>query len=124
MKRTIAVKRAELLKEWVLAQFGNNENYYYSTLLTGIPDGDTSETVIEDLQDGFYDDDIDDVLDMYRRVRERYGKDGYYYRGRLYDNAESLFAAIGVKLPEKITKNGNYQNVCEYITIIENMYGY
>lgn len=115
MKRTITVKRAELLKEWVLAQFGNNENYYYSTLYTGIPDGDTSETVIEDLQDGFYDDDMDDRLDMYCRVRERYEKDGYYYRGRLYDNAESLLAAIGVKLPEKITKNGNYKNVCEYI---------
>lgn len=104
MKRTIAVKRAELLKEWVLAQYGNNENYYYSTLLTGIPDGDALETVIEDLQDGFYDDDIDDTLDMYRRVRERYEKDGYYYRGRLYDNAESLLDAIGIKSLEKINK--------------------
>lgn len=104
MKRTIAVKRAELLKEWVLAQFGNNENYYYSTLLTGIPDGDTMETVIEDLQDGFYDDDIDDVLDMYHRVRERYEKDGYYYRGQLYNNAESLLDAVGIKSLEKIYK--------------------
>lgn len=115
MKRTITVKRAELLKEWVLAQFGNNENYYYSTLYTGIPDGDTSETVMEDLQDGFYDDDMDDMLYMYRRVRERYGKDGYYYRGRLCNNAESLLSAIGVQLPDRITKNGNYQNVCENI---------
>lgn len=115
MKRTIAVKRAELLKEWVIAQFGNNENYYYSTLLTGVPDGDASETVIEDLQDGFYDDDIDDVLDMYRRVRERYEKDGYYYHGRLYKKPESLLSAIGVQLPDRITKNGNYKNVCEYI---------
>ena len=104
MKRTIAVKRAELLKEWFLAQYGNNENYYYSTLYTGIPDGDTMETVIEDLQDGFYDDDIDDRLDMYRRVRERYEKDGYYYNDRLYDNAESLLDAIGLKSLEKITK--------------------
>lgn len=104
MKRTIAVKRAELLKEWVLAQYGNNENYYYSTLYTGIPDGDTLETVIGDLHDGFYDDDIDDRLDMYRRVRERYKKDGYYYQGRLYDNAESLLAAIGIKSLEKINK--------------------
>lgn len=104
MKRTIAVKRAELLKEWVLAQNGNNENYYYSTLFTGIPDGDTMETVIEDLQDGFYDNDIDDRLDMYRRVRERYEKDGYYYRERLYDDAESLLSAIGLKSLEKITK--------------------
>lgn len=118
MKKTIAVKRAELLKEWVLAQFGNNENYYYSTLLTGIPDGDTSETVIKDLQDGFYDDGMDDVLDIYRRVRERYEKDGYYYRGQLYDDAESLLAVIGVKLPEKITKNGNYKNICEYIAYL------
>lgn len=115
MKRTIAVKRAELLKEWVLAIFGNNQNYYHSTLYEGIPDCDTSETVIEDLQDGFYDDDMDDVLDMYRRVRERYGKDGYYYRGRLYKKPESLLSAIGVKLPDKIVKNGNYKNVCEYI---------
>ena len=104
MERTIAVKRAELLKEWFLAQFGNNENYYYSTLLTGIPDGDTLETVIEDLQDGFYDDDIDDTLDMYRRVRERYEKDGFYYNERLYGNAESLLADVGLKSLEKITK--------------------
>ena len=101
-----------------MAQFGNNENYYYSTLLTGIPDGDTSETVIKDLRDGFYDDGMDDVLDMYRRVRERYEKDGYYYRGQLYDDAESLLAVIGVKLPEKITKNGNYKNICEYIAYL------
>ena len=115
MKRTITVKRAELLKEWVLAKFGNNENYYYSTLHTGVPDGDTSETVIDDLQYGFYDDDMDDMLDMYRRVRERYEKDGYYYRGRLYDNAENLLVAIGVELPDRISKNGNYQNICEDI---------
>lgn len=115
MKRTITVKRAELLKEWVLAQFGNNENYYCFTLYTGIPDGDTSETVIEDLQDGFYDDDMDDMLDMYRRVRERHEKDGYYYRGRLYRKPESLLSAIGVQLPDRITKNGNYQNICENI---------
>ena len=32
MKRTIAVKRAELFREWVLATLANNEEYYFSTL--------------------------------------------------------------------------------------------
>ena len=108
MKRTITVKRAELLREWILAQFGNNGNYYYSTLCTGIPDGDTIETVMEDLQTGFYDDDIDNMLDMYRRVRERYEKDGYYWRGKLYQTAEQFLLGYGISIPERITKNGNY----------------
>lgn len=108
MKRTITVKRAELLREWILAQFGNNGNYYYSTLCTGIPDGDTIETVMEDLQTGFYDDDIDNMLDMYRRVRARYEKDGYYWRGKLYQTAEQFLLGYGISIPERITKNGNY----------------
>ena len=108
MKRTITVKRAELLREWILAQYGNNENYYYSTLYTGIPDGDTIETVVEDLQTGFYDDDIDDRLDMYRRVRKRYEKDGYYLNGNLYETSEQLFDCLGIVIPDRILKNKNY----------------
>lgn len=70
MRLTIAVKRAQLLREWLYALHGNNERYYYSTLALGIPDGDDYETVLSDLQDGFYDDDIDDILHMYRNRRK------------------------------------------------------
>lgn len=63
MKRTIGVKRGETLKEWLSACFGNTEGYYTATLWEGIPDGDDIPTVLEDLQDGFYDDDIDDTID-------------------------------------------------------------
>ena len=48
MRRTIAVKRAELLRERMVAKFANDEYYYYYTLMMGIPDGDSLSTVRED----------------------------------------------------------------------------
>lgn len=108
MKKTIAVKRSELLREWILAQYGNNENYYYSTLSTGIADGETMESVLNDLQDGFYDDDINETLDMYSMARKRYGKDGYYFNGVLYETPEQLFSCLGIVIPDRILKNKNY----------------
>ena len=78
MKRTIAVKRAELFREWVLATLANNEEYYFSTLSLGIPDGESEDMVMDDLMSGFYDDDIDDTLEVYSRAKSRYSKDGYY----------------------------------------------
>ena len=53
MKKTITMKRAELFREWLLATMANDEAYYCSTLMCGIPDGDNEETVMEDLQNGF-----------------------------------------------------------------------
>ena len=104
MKRTIAVKRAELFREWVLATLANNEEYYFSTLSLGIPDGDSEDVVFEDLMFGEYDDDIDDTLEVYSRAKARYGKDGYYVNGKLYYNETDALKAYGHKIPEHIFK--------------------
>ena len=104
MKRTIAVKRAELFREWVLATLANNEEYYFSTLSLGIPDGDSEDVVFEDLMFGEYDDDIDDALEVYSRAKSRYGKDGYYVNGKLYDNETDALTAYGHTIPERIHK--------------------
>ena len=109
MKRTIAVKRAELLREWLFAVYANDENYYQSTLTLGIPDGDDLDMVLEDLQDGFYDDDIDEMLAVYAKARARYGKNGYYYNEHVYHNGYDCLDAAGYKLPQRITKTGKYQ---------------
>lgn len=95
MKKTIADKRAELFREWVLATLANNEYYYFSTLSLGIPDGDSEEVVMEDLMSGFYDDEIDDTLEVYYIAKSRYGKDGYYVNGRLYDSETDALTAYG-----------------------------
>ena len=104
MKRTIAVKRAELFREWVLATLANNEEYYFSTLSLGIPDGESEDIVFEDLMFGEYDDDIDDTLEVYSRAKSRYGKDGYYVNGKLYDNETDALKAYGRTIPERIHK--------------------
>lgn len=52
MKKTIAEKRAILHREWLLATLANDECYYDSTLMMGVPDGDTQEDVIWDLEGG------------------------------------------------------------------------
>ena len=104
MKRTIAVKRAELFREWVLATLANNEEYYFSTLSLGIPDGEDEDMVMDDLMSGFYDDDIDDTLEVYSRAKARYGKDGYYVNGNLYDNETDALKAYGCSIPERIHK--------------------
>ena len=104
MKRTIAVKRAELFREWVLATLANNEEYYFSTLYLGIPDGEDEDMVMDDLISGFYDDDIDDTLEVYSRAKARYGKDGYYVNGKLYDNETDALTAYGLTIPKRIHK--------------------
>ena len=105
MKRTIATKRAELFREWVLATLANNEEYYFSTLYLGIPDGDSEDVVFEDLMFGEYDDDIDDTLEVYSRAKSRYGKDGYYVNGKLYDNETDALTAYGHTIPKRIYKS-------------------
>ena len=104
MKRTIAVKRAELFREWVLATLANNEDYYMSTLSLGIPDGDSEDVVKEDLECGFYDDDIDDMLEVYSIAKSRYGKAGYYVNGKLYYDETDALTAYGHKIPEALFK--------------------
>ena len=104
MKRTIAVKRAELFREWVLATLANNEEYYFSTLSLGIPDGDSEDVVFEDLMFGEYDDEIDDTLEVYSRAKSRYSKDGYYVNGKLYDNETDALTAYGRTIPKRIHK--------------------
>lgn len=108
MRRTIAVKRAELLREWMFAKFANDENYYHSTLMMGIPDGDSLSAVLEDLQDGFYDHDIDETIGVYLRAKKTYGEHGYYYNGNVYHNGLDCLDAAGYELPEKITKTEKY----------------
>lgn len=104
MKRTIAVKRAELFREWVLATLANNEEYYFSTLSLGIPDGDSEDVVFEDLMFGEYDDDIDEMLEVYSRAKSRYGKAGYYVNGKLYYNETDALTAYGRTIPKRIYK--------------------
>ena len=104
MKRTITVKRAELFREWVLATLANNEEYYFSTLALGIPDGESEDMVMDDLMSGFYDDDIDDALEVYSRAKSRYDKDGYYVNDKLYDNETDALTAYGHTIPERIHK--------------------
>lgn len=104
MKRTIAVKRAELFREWVLATLANNEEYYFSTLSLGIPDGDSEDVVFEDLMFGEYDDDIDEMLEVYSRAKSRYGKAGYYVNNKLYYNETDALTAYGRTIPERIYK--------------------
>lgn len=108
MRKTIAVKRAELLREWMFAKFANDECYYDYTLMMGIPDGDSLSMVLEDLQDGFYDDYIDEIIGVYLRARKMYGEAGYYYNGNVYHNGLDCLDAAGYELPEKITKTGKY----------------
>lgn len=108
MRKTVAVKRADLLREWLLSIHGNNESYHEATICTGIPDGDDLETVLDDLQDGFYDDDLDEMLKMYARVRNQYEKDGFYYNGLVFHNGLDCLDAAGYRLPEKILKNKKY----------------
>lgn len=95
-------KRAQLLKEWLLACYSNNECYYDATLYTGIPDGDSYEDVLDDLRGGYYDEDIDDMIYMYVRVRALYADDGWYIGHKLYNTMEEALEAIPEKIPEKI----------------------
>ena len=105
---TITEKRAELYKEWRLAVYGNDENYYYSTIVMGIPDGDTPEMVLANLQEGFYDEDIMDTINLYKRAKKLYGSDGWCLGGIIYmDEAQALreIQFLEGKIPTKIYKN-------------------
>lgn len=108
MKRTIAVKRVELLKEWLYAVYANNGCYYNATLAVCIPDGEELSEVMFDLQNGFYDDNIDSIINTYRRYRSRFGKDGYYYNGWVFNNPDDCLDAAGHIFPDRVLKNVEY----------------
>lgn len=107
-KQTITQKRATLFREWLLATLGNDELYYFCTLVEGIPDGDDIETVLDDLAEGFYDDYLDEMIDLYLRAKKRYAKSGWYVNGQLFfDESEALVQGLkgtGYELPERIYK--------------------
>lgn len=104
-KKTIAEKRAILYREWQLAKLANDECYYDYTLALGIPDGDDDEDAMWDLEGGWYDDDIDDTINVYLEAKKRYGKGGYYVRDIvIMDENTALYEAGYRDLPQRIYK--------------------
>ena len=107
-KQTITQKRATLFREWLLATLGNDERYYCCTLVEGIPDGDDIETVLDDLADGFYDEYLDEMIDLYLRAKKRYAESGWYVNEQLIlDEEEALVQGLkgtGYELPVRIYK--------------------
>ena len=104
-KKTIAEKRAILYREWQLAKLANDECYYDYTLALGIPDGDEDEDALCDLEAGWYDDDIDDTINVYLSAKKHYGKGGYYVREKvIMDEDMALHEAGYGDLPKRIYK--------------------
>ena len=104
-KKTIAEKRAILYREWQLAKLANDECYYDYTLALGIPDGDEDEDALWDLEAGWYDDDIDDTINVYLSAKKHYGKGGYYVREKvIMDEDMALHEAGYGDLPKRIYK--------------------
>ena len=104
-KKTIAEKRAILYREWQLAKLANDECYYYYTLALGIPDEDTDEDVLWDLEAGWYDDDIDETINVYLNAKKHYGEGGYYVREEvIMDEDVALYEAGYGDLPQRIYK--------------------
>ena len=104
-KKTIAEKRAILYREWQLAKLANDECYYNYTLALGIPDGDDDEDAMWDLGGGWYDDDIDETINVYLEAKKHYGKGGYYVRDIvIMDENTALYEAGYRDLPQRIYK--------------------
>lgn len=101
-KMTIPQKRAAVYREWILSKLGNDERYYMATLYTGIPDGDDQETTLADLADGFYDDDLDDMIDLYLSSKKAYGESGYYVNKQVIFNEDEALSAAGYSIPDRI----------------------
>lgn len=104
-KKTIAEKRAILYREWQLAKLANDECYYNYTLALGIPDEDDDEDVMWDLEGGWYDDDIDDTINVYLNAKKHYGFAGYYVREMvIMDEDMALYEANYENIPKRIYK--------------------
>lgn len=104
-KKTIAEKRAILYREWQLAKLANDGCYYNYTLALGIPDEDTDEDVLWDLEAGWYDDDIDETINVYLEAKKHYGEGGYYVREKvIMDEDKALYEANYENIPKRIYK--------------------
>lgn len=104
-KKTIAEKRAILYREWKLAKLANDECYYNYTSAFGIPDEDTDEDVLWDLEAGWYDDNIDETINVYLNAKKHYGEGGYYVREEvIMDEDVALYEAGYGDLPQRIYK--------------------
>ena len=108
---TIADKRAQLYREWFLATLSNDENYYFGTLALGVPDGDTEQDLLWDLEGGWYDKDIDDTINVYLNAKKCYGEGGYFVNGEvIMDEDMALYEAGYNDLPKKIYKRHTIWN--------------
>lgn len=76
MKRTIAVKRADLFKLYLCCRYGNDERMYESSLYIGIPDGSVLDAYV-DIALGEYDSEIDDMIDNYNRWISGFERSGF-----------------------------------------------
>ena len=104
MKQTITQKRAKLFREWLLATLGNDERYYCCTLVEGIPDGDDKETVLSDLEYGFYDEYLDEMIGLYIRAKKRFSESGWYVNEQLFFDEDEALKAAGYETPSRIYK--------------------
>ncbi len=101
---TKTVKRAILYKEWTLATLANDERYYLNTLSLGIPDGNSPELTLNEIQEGEYDDNLDELIDLYTEARSRYGKSGFIIDGVLSFEDDDKFRRLMYLLPGRLYK--------------------
>lgn len=109
MKKTITQKRAELYKLYVIARCGNDERMYTETLSLGIPDGETIVSAYTDICFGDYDENIDETIELYKRVISIYQKYGFTIDGKnvIYsvgDLIERIQSETDIVFPDKIYK--------------------
>ena len=109
MKRTIAVKRADLFKLYICCRCGNDERMYESSLYAGIPDGRVCD-VYSDIAYGDYDLEIDDLIDNYNRWITRFERSGFIIDSSsgVIATRRELLARISketnISVPDKIYK--------------------
>lgn len=96
MRRTIAVKRADLFKLYLCCRCGNDERMYESSLYVGIPDGSVSEAY-NDIAHGEYDLELVELIDKYNRWITRFERSGFII------NSSSGVIATRQELLERIS---------------------
>lgn len=107
---TITQKRAELWKNYLLCRHLNNEEGYYRTLYTGIPDN-SIENVYDEIIHGEYDEELDEFIRYYDAIITHYSPHGYYVYGLgLTYSKQKVLSALeekGIAIPDKIRKEAN-----------------
>lgn len=109
MKKTIAVKRADLFKLYLCCRCGNDERMYESSLYAGMPDGSVRETY-NDIAHGEYDLEIDEMIDNYNRWISRFERSGFIINGlsgviaTRSELLERISNEIDIVVPDKIYK--------------------